>query len=148
MLRYCPKCGRVFMYVSYLPEKKCDVCQTIMRTVPNKYYEPPSSEYKLSDEMEQKLFEELVIPSDEFDQQLFDQRDNKVQQMLNKRNRIQSQIEARKAGNASSITCPYCKSTNVSKISTLGRSISVGLFGLASGKVGKQWHCNGCKSDF
>lgn len=44
--------------------------------------------------------------------------------------------------------CPYCKSTNVSKISTLGRGVSIGIFGLASSKVGKQWHCNKCKSDF
>lgn len=49
---------------------------------------------------------------------------------------------------ANVVKCPYCSSTNVSKISTLGRVASVGLFGLASGKVGKQWHCNQCKSDF
>lgn len=46
------------------------------------------------------------------------------------------------------VTCPYCKSTNVTKISTAGRVLSVGLFGLGSSKVGKQWHCNNCKSDF
>lgn len=44
--------------------------------------------------------------------------------------------------------CPYCQSSNVAKISTAGRVVSVGLFGLASGKIGKQWHCNNCKSDF
>lgn len=47
-----------------------------------------------------------------------------------------------------SITCPYCHSTNVSKISTIDRGISVGMTGLASGKLGKQWHCNKCKSNF
>ena len=46
------------------------------------------------------------------------------------------------------ITCPYCHSTNVSKISTIDRGISVGMTGLASGKLGKQWHCNKCKSNF
>jgi len=46
------------------------------------------------------------------------------------------------------ITCPYCKSTNTKKISGASRFISTGIFGLASGKVGKQWHCNSCKSDF
>ena len=49
---------------------------------------------------------------------------------------------------STSITCPYCHSTNVSKISTLDRGISVGMTGLASGKLGKQWHCNKCKSNF
>ena len=46
------------------------------------------------------------------------------------------------------ITCPYCQSTNVSKIGTLGRMASIGFWGLASGKVGKQWHCKKCGSDF
>lgn len=44
--------------------------------------------------------------------------------------------------------CPYCQSTSLSKIGTVSRSLSVGAFGLASGKIGKQWHCNNCKSDF
>lgn len=48
----------------------------------------------------------------------------------------------------SMIKCPYCQSSNIAKISTAGRVVSVGLFGLASGKIGKQWHCNNCKSDF
>lgn len=46
------------------------------------------------------------------------------------------------------ITCPYCKSTNTTKIGVVKRSVSFGLFGFGSGKVGKQWHCNSCKSDF
>ena len=46
------------------------------------------------------------------------------------------------------ITCPYCKSTNTKKIGILGRSISFELFGFGSSKVGKQWHCNNCNSDF
>lgn len=46
------------------------------------------------------------------------------------------------------VTCPYCKSTNTKKISGTSRWMSTGLFGLASGKIGKQWRCNDCKSDF
>ena len=46
------------------------------------------------------------------------------------------------------IECPYCHSTDTSKISTMSRTFSVGLFGLSSKKIGKQWHCNKCKSDF
>lgn len=44
--------------------------------------------------------------------------------------------------------CPYCNSTDIKKITTVNRAISVSAFGLASSKVGKQWHCNNCKSDF
>lgn len=46
------------------------------------------------------------------------------------------------------IRCPYCKSADVSKIGVLNRTASVAIFGLGSSKMGKQWHCNNCKSDF
>lgn len=45
-------------------------------------------------------------------------------------------------------TCPYCKSTNTEKISTVSRAVSVSLVGAASGKIGKQWHCKNCGSNF
>ena len=46
------------------------------------------------------------------------------------------------------IQCPYCKSVHTTKIQTLDRMGSIILTGAASGKIGKQWHCNDCKSDF
>lgn len=46
------------------------------------------------------------------------------------------------------IQCPYCKSFATSKISTISRSTSTVAFGLASSKIGKQWHCKNCNSDF
>lgn len=46
------------------------------------------------------------------------------------------------------IVCPYCKSNNTARIQSLERMGSVLLTGLASGKVGKQWHCNNCNSNF
>ena len=44
--------------------------------------------------------------------------------------------------------CPYCKSRDTKKISATGRMFSASLFGLGSDKIGKQWHCNNCNSDF
>lgn len=46
------------------------------------------------------------------------------------------------------VPCPYCKSTNTEKISTVSRAVSVSLVGAASGKIGKQWHCKNCGSNF
>lgn len=46
------------------------------------------------------------------------------------------------------VVCPYCKSTNTEKISTVSRAVSVSLVGAASGKLGKQWHCKQCGSNF
>ncbi len=49
---------------------------------------------------------------------------------------------------ANKYKCPYCRSTNIKKIGLINRSTSVGLFGLASKKIGKQWECKDCKSAF
>lgn len=48
----------------------------------------------------------------------------------------------------SSVACPYCHSRNTSKIGAVSRMFSAGFFGLGSKKIGKQWHCNSCNSDF
>lgn len=46
------------------------------------------------------------------------------------------------------VHCPYCNSTNCKKLGAISRGVSFGLFGFGSGKIGKQWHCNDCRSDF
>ena len=46
------------------------------------------------------------------------------------------------------VECPYCKSKNPQKISSIGKGISILTLGLLSSKIGKQWHCNNCGSDF
>ena len=43
-------------------------------------------------------------------------------------------------------TCPTCGSTNVKHISTLNRAVSIGVFGLFSSKIGKNYECLNCKS--
>ena len=43
------------------------------------------------------------------------------------------------------ITCSICGSDNVERITTMDRSFSVAMFGLASGKIGKQYKCKKCK---
>ena len=46
------------------------------------------------------------------------------------------------------ITCPYCHSTNTSKISTTAKVVNIALFGIFGQKRKHQWHCNNCNSDF
>lgn len=45
-------------------------------------------------------------------------------------------------------TCPTCGSTDISKISTTSKAVSVGLFGIFSSKIRKQFHCNSCKYEW
>lgn len=44
--------------------------------------------------------------------------------------------------------CPYCHGYYTQKIGTGSRMLSTGLLGLGSKKIGKQWHCCLCNSDF
>lgn len=60
-------------------------------------------------------------------------------------NKIQTQQDL---ASGKCVICPYCKSTNTEKISTVSRAVSVSLVGAASGKLGKQWHCKNCGSNF
>ena len=62
--------------------------------------------------------------------------------------RIRAKNAGTDKGNPYGITCPYCKATNIRKIGVVSRSISAGIFGLGSKKIGKQWHCDHCGSDF
>lgn len=62
--------------------------------------------------------------------------------------RIEQRKKQEEVESGKRVVCPYCKSTNTEKISTMSRAVSVSLVGAASGKLGKQWHCNNCKSDF
>ena len=42
--------------------------------------------------------------------------------------------------------CPTCGSTDIKRISTANRAVSIGLFGLLSGKIGKNYECRDCKA--
>lgn len=46
------------------------------------------------------------------------------------------------------VPCPYCKSINTEKISGVSRGVSIYALGIASPKLGKQWHCKNCNSNF
>lgn len=71
-----------------------------------------------------------------------------------KMSQFRSQVEAqeaeaeRKKAEESKPRCPYCNSTNLTKVSGTSRFASTLMFGIGSKKVGKQWKCNNCKSYF
>ena len=61
----------------------------------------------------------------------------------------QAQQEARNnaiAKTNNTLKCPTCGSTNVKHISTLNRAVSIGVFGLFSSKIGKNYECLNCKA--
>lgn len=105
---------------------------------------------KLSDNQKLQLVKKALNLND---QQYEEQKEiwKKVREPIEKRYEEEKQARIQRNHEIemlNKVRCPYCNSVNVSKISTLGRAASVGIFGLASKKIGKQWHCNHCKSDF
>lgn len=75
MYKFCSKCGGVTLGNKCL-EEKCWVCGSILMPVPTKYIQ--ENEILTNKELANKtvtLIEELVKTSPEFDQNLFDHRD-------------------------------------------------------------------------
>lgn len=58
-------------------------------------------------------------------------------------------VKTKRTSNGFSVTCPYCKSTNIKKITNTSKAVHTVLFGVFSiSRNSKQWHCNSCGSDF
>lgn len=147
-LYYCKKCGRIAHEVFSEKRQICDCCKSIMFTVPQKYLDDELDFMIKNDLSEDILREELVKTSPEFDQYLFDHRD----EILSKQS---AELDAKRAiGKAileeqnRTVNCSYCGSSNVKKIGLFNRAMSIELWGLASKKIGKQFHCNNCGADF
>lgn len=80
-------------------------------------------------------------------QEIADKEKTRALEFEEKQKREAAAEAARQAAKVT-VTCPYCKSTNCSKISGLSKATSVVLFGIFSQKHRYQWHCNKCNSDF
>lgn len=139
---FCHKCG-----AKYLKE-------TIDSMLDDPYYNASTEHYIKCYYCGNELDEERFTIDDEFDEELVAKRiekDKKIDEHSNEKTqkRLESMgIADWQQPKKTTITCPYCSSTNVKKIGSLSRLVSVGTLGLAGGKIGRQWHCNQCKSDF
>ena len=144
MLKFCTKCGRYFIGASYIPNERCDVCGNITRIVPEEYFEDPSFQYKLSKEMEEKLRNELVKTSPDYDPKMYNRRDTIVAHNKEIDNKVEAFSKQQKQSQSNIPKCPTCGSTNISKIGFGERMLSVGTFGLLSKKMNKTFKCKNC----
>ena len=139
-LYYCKKCGRILWTLND-KQVNCDCCNSIMFDIPNEYID--NFRWRDSDG-KQALIEELVKTSPEFDQYLFDHRDEILAKQSAELNAKLAHGKAILEEQSRVAKCPSCGSSNVSKIGTLNRMVSTDLFGLASSKIGKTHKCNNC----
>lgn len=143
MLCYCKRCGRVVQRTSNNLDKPCDYCNNTLQIVP-KEFTADGLGTCLEDDLEQQFINDYIKSSPEFDQYLFDHRD---EDLFNRRMENKAKLDHGKAileEQARTPKCPSCGSSNISKIGVVGRAVSFKLVGFASSKIGKTHKCNNC----
>ena len=151
VMHYCPRCGH-HGFISWGGDDLCYVCGTKMKEAPCEYEltqthwgEVTKEEF---DQLEQRLHEEVICHSPEFDIDLYNEKDNIIEQKHRQYREAMARGAAILAGKGNVPACVYCGSTNIRKIGYISRSFSAAIFGLGSKKIGKQFHCNNCGGDF
>ncbi len=143
MLCYCNKCGRIAQENYNKNEQICDCCNSMMQYVPKQFLIGERG-ITLNKEFKQQFIDDYIKSSPEFDQYLFDQRD----EILDKQN---AEYEAQMARGRAILReqscrpeCPTCHSKNVQRISGMERGFSIYVFGIFSNKFNKTFKCNHC----
>lgn len=152
---YCPKCGQCH-FITYGSNELCLVCKTKMIESPHKYNlteEKVQENYNLFEQNQQRLFEEIISKSPEFDINLYNNRDSILKQKEQQQEASiahgKAILEGRDKGNKFGVECPYCHATNVKKITNTSKAVHTALFGIFSmGRNAKNFHCDNCNSDF
>lgn len=142
MLCYCNKCGRVVSLLKKELNEPCDYCQNITQPVPDEYLN--DSKIFIKPDLKQQFIDEYIKSSPEFDQYLFDHRDEDLakRRMENKTKLDHGkqilEEQSRLPG------CPTCHSKNVQPISGIERGASIIGLGVFSKKINKSYKCKHC----
>ena len=146
--KICKSCGAI----SFNKEDICPVCNIPLITVPfftgrkidnlggedrDKYIEEITG---------QKLNPIMVQKRKDYLKKIYKEQKEILQKRIRKSEESRINEYQQKYLAEHNIHCPYCNSSNVTKISTVNRAVSVGMFGLASSKIGKTHKCNDCGS--
>ena len=154
----CLKCGNT--QAPYDGNRgNCIICNYKMEKIPEGYgFSDEEIENFLSSndscfdeywkQNEQRLFDEVISQSPEFDINLYNNKDSILQQKRQQQEESVARGKAIIEEKSRQVKCTYCSSTDVKKIGLLNRAISAELWGLGSKKIGKQFHCNSCGADF
>ena len=137
--KICKSCGAI----SFNKEDICPVCNIPLITVPfftgrkidnlggedrDKYIEEITG---------QKLNPIMVQKRKDYLKKIYKEQKEILQKRIRKSEEYRINEYQQKYLAEHNIHCPYCNSTNVTKIGTVNRAVSVGMFGLAISKIGK-----------
>ena len=142
MLCYCKKCGRIILFI--IEDKlECDCCHSKVSPVPDEFL-VGESKMVINKNLKQQFINEYIKTSPEFDQYLFDHRD----EILTKQS---AEFDAKMAHGKATLEeqsrvpkCPTCQSTNIRKMGGIERGASIYAFGIFSKKVNKTFKCQNC----
>ena len=142
MLCYCKKCGRIILFI--IEDKlECDCCHSKVSLVPDEFL-VGESKMVINKNLKQQFINEYIKTSPEFDQYLFDHKD----EILAKQS---AEFNAKMAHGKSILEeqsrvpkCPTCQSTNIRKMGGVERGTSIYAFGLFSKKINKTFKCQNC----
>ena len=147
LTEYCDKCGDIT--IEFPGDNEiCSICNNNLKIVPDEYLEGKTHGLLLSNEMEQKLINDLVITSPNFDADWFQRKDKILE---DRRKRYDKEREKKKAfqNEQSNIPkCPTCSSTDIKKISMTSKAVNTAIFGLFGTKRHKTFHCNNCNYEW
>lgn len=140
MIFVCPKCmntesretGAVI---------SCEFCHTQMMETTIGFYDGDKLEKESPDEYNRMIFESYVKDNPLYDSDEETRTFLKVQEM--KRTAQMNKYIREQQDNTPK--CPNCKSTNIERISSLKKGVSIGVFGLMSSDLGKTMVCKDCK---
>lgn len=138
----CPKCTQYFFKISNT-KHCCEYCRT--QLIETKYFLNDFMNENLQKNYPKAIKEYVDVnslhdPNEETRSYLKKQADEQ-RKLVEDRIRVESY---RKEQEANKPHCPTCNSTDVQKIGTVERGVSVAAFGLFSGKLGKTMKCNHC----
>lgn len=142
MLCYCNKCGRIVSLLKRELHEPCDYCQNITQPVPDEYLN--DSKIFIKPDLEQQFIDEYIKSSPEFDQYLFDHRD---EYLFNRRIENKAKLDHGKQileEQSRLPVCPTCHSKNVQPISGIERGASIIGIGIFSKKINKSYKCKHC----
>lgn len=139
----CPKCAMIYSSDELNADKKCRFCNIktiITKETMNDFIN------NMDNEDDYDIILSKKYGGNQFSECAYRHRLSLIKQ--ENKNQSTHQHQSIQQQHITQVTCPYCKSTNTKKISAVSRAGSILGFGLFSKKLGKEWHCNNCGSDF
>lgn len=140
-LKCCPKCGSIISdEVGKIRE--CDICHCVQANIGKpidveEWWDLTFNHEDKYNKMCQDIRQQYTLNSPQFDQAAWDRRVG----IENGTIKVPEKPEPKPVPK-----CPTCGSTDVHRISTLNRGASVAMWGLFSGKIGKNYECENCKA--